>query len=269
MRSHKLMFTVSLTGISRAMALRDLMLGRNVAWRRARAWDVSISWHQIPGGKNLLDAALVKPANGQVKSVLLICHGIGETVDGWLPVQQLLAANGTASLVFDYSGYGRSRGRVDAAQFEEDAVAAFGYLQGLMPEFPIAMLGFSLGSGIAAAVINRVKASHLILCAAFTSFRAAACSAGVPSRYERFVPPLWRAKESLCNCPVPVLVVHGERDRMFPVRMAEEIAGFCEPNAALRIVPKVGHNEPFRRPRLAYWGVILEWLEAGSGAEIN
>ena len=91
-------------------------------------------------------------------------------------VQELLAAHGAASLVFDYSGYGRSTGRIEAAQCEQDAIAAFEFLEGLAPGAPIAVLGFSLGSGIAAAVMRRVRASRLVLCAGFTSFRAAAHS---------------------------------------------------------------------------------------------
>ena len=50
----------------------------------------------------------------------------------------------------------------------------------LAPGAPIAVLGFSLGSGIAAAVMRRVRASRLVLCAGFTSFRAAAHSVGIP-----------------------------------------------------------------------------------------
>jgi hypothetical protein len=77
-----------------------------------------------------------------VRAVVLVCHGIGETVGHWVPVQELLAANGAASLVFDYSGYGRSTGRIEAAQCERDAIAAFEFLEKLAPGAPIAVLGF-------------------------------------------------------------------------------------------------------------------------------
>ena len=47
----------------------------------------------------MLDAVLVTPDANGARASLLICHGIGETVEHWLAVQQLLAANGVASLV--------------------------------------------------------------------------------------------------------------------------------------------------------------------------
>lgn len=263
MRIHRLTFAVAITCCSRATTLHDRLVARPI-WRTRRRrpefQDVRVSRHTIASGDSRLDAVYVEPAGRPIESVVLICHGIGEIVDGWLPMQRLLAVNGAASLVFDYSGYGRSRGRVDAAQFEDDAVAAFEYLQGIAPPVPISVLGFSLGSGVAAAVVNRVPMSRLVLCAGFPSFQAAACSIFIPERWGRFVPPIWRAEESLRGCSLPILVVHGGADRTFPVKLAEELHSHCGEHAELVVVPGVAHNEPFNRPRLAYWGPILDWI---------
>jgi len=261
MRAHRHTFTIALTGISRLLLARDWLVGwvpRPVENKNTA--EAVVERHRIPSGRNLLDAVWVRPAAPPVRAVVLICHGIGETVEHWLPVQELLAANGAASLVFDYSGYGRSSGRIEAEQCEMDTIAAFDYLTGLAPGAAIAVLGFSLGSGIAAAVTSRVRASRLVLCAGFTSFRAAAHSLGVPRGLGHFIPPLWHVEEALRDCRLPILVVHGENDRLFPVRMAAELAACCE--AETIIVPKLGHAEPYHRPHLRYWGPIVEWLEA-------
>jgi len=255
-----MMFSVAITCASRGILLRDWLVEKLRPTRHPELPEVLLSRHTIVSGESRLDAAFAEPVGRPVESVVLICHGIGETVDGWLPVQRLLAANGAASMVFDYSGYGRSRGRVDAAQFEEDAVAAFHYLHGLAPGSSIAVLGFSMGTGVAAAMIGRVPASRLVLCAGFPSFQTAACSIFIPARWAHIVPPIWRAEESMRGCSMPVLVVHGGEDRMFTVRMAEELHAVCGERAELVVVPDVGHNEPFNRPRLAYWGLILDWL---------
>jgi hypothetical protein len=208
----------------------------------------------------VLDAVFVQPASSPARAVVLICHGIGEIVDHWFPVQQLLAANGIASLVFDYSGYGRSTGRVDARQWEDDAIAAFRLLQLLAPSMPVSVLGFSLGSGVAAAIISKIDAERLVLCAAFTSFRAAACSVGIPKRFASAVPPLWHAEESLVDCSIPVHVIHGEKYQLFPVEMAAELAALCGSETELLVVPELDHNEPFNHPHLSYWGLVLSRL---------
>ena len=170
------------------------------------------------------------------------------------------AAHGVASLVFDYSGYGKSKGRLHWEQFEMDAIAAFGALKERVPDLPLTVLGFSLGSGVAAAMIHRVGAKRLILCEAFTSFRHAAASVGIPRPLKHFVPPIWNAQPPLARCKMPVLIVHGEKDRLFPIAMAHELAGWCEPRAEVIVVPNTKHNQPFHKPHISYWGPIVEWL---------
>jgi pimeloyl-ACP methyl ester carboxylesterase len=199
----------------------------------------------------------VKPESTPAKASVLICHGIGETVELWHDVQQLLAASGVASLVFDYTGYGRSSGFFTASQSEMDAVAAFRCLEQLTSPLPVAVFGMSLGSGIAAAIIGKVPAHRLVLCGSFTSLQKAAVSVGIPQAFEFGVPPIWDTIDALRSCLVPVLIVHGEKDRLFPVRMAEELAASCGSTCELVVVPNVSHADPFYHPQPSYWGSII------------
>jgi len=263
----QLLLTIAVTATSRVCGVRDRLLFR-VPWDgRMETAGPGVSRHGIPSGRHMLDAVLVQPQSGPAQASVLICHGIGETVELWHQVQQLLAASGVASLVFDYAGYGRSSVFFNASQAEGDAVAAFGCLERLTAPLPVAVLGLSLGSGIAAAIMPKVPAHCLVLLGAFTSLRKAATSVGIPRFFAPAVPPIWDAEDALRNCPVPVLVVHGEKDRLFPVRMAAELAGFCGSHCELVIVPDVSHNEPFYRPRESYWGGIVArfLLEDGTG----
>jgi len=204
-----------------------------------------------------VDSIFVAPAQPP-KAALLICHGIGECVDHWLAAQQLLALHGVASLVFDYSGYGKSGGTVDWRTCEDDAVSAFSFLQAMAAGIPISLLGFSMGSGIAGAILDRVSPVRLILGSAFTSFRNAACALGLPRTFACVLPPIWCACETLSNCAVPVLIVHCEHDRAFPVRMARELTSLCSGDKDLVIVPEQAHNEAFYDPKLSYWSHVLD-----------
>ncbi len=109
---HRFVFTTALTITSRVVQIRDRLAGR-IPPRHLVCATVSASRHTVPSGKNFLDAVYAQPAGGQPHSTLLICHGIGEIASQWFGVQRLLAENGIASLVFDYSGYGRSTGHID------------------------------------------------------------------------------------------------------------------------------------------------------------
>jgi alpha-beta hydrolase superfamily lysophospholipase len=260
MNAHRFTFTVAITVASRAIALRDRVLRKIARLSPEESARVTISEHWIPSGGNLLHAAYVVPAANPPKAALLICHGIGEIVSYWLPVQHLLAINGVASLVFDYSGYGCSTGSIDWTQCELDALAAFEYLQHLAPSTPLSLLGLSLGSGVAAAIVNQVGPKRLFLCGAFTSFRAASCAICVPRFLSALVPPIWNAEEALRDCKLPVVIVHGEKDPLFPVHMASDLASICGSNAELIVVPNLTHNEPFYHPRLSYWDLIISRL---------
>jgi alpha-beta hydrolase superfamily lysophospholipase len=259
-RVHRVSFSIAIAGASRFLILRDRGLGWTKRGRVPAGVHERASRHAIPGAAHILDAVFVEPARVPARAAVLLCHGIGETVEQWFGVQQLLAAEGVASLVFDYSGYGKSAGRLHWEQFELDAVATFAALKDLAPSLPISVLGFSLGSGVAAAIVHRVPAKRLILCEAFTSFRHAAASIGIPRLLARYVPPIWHAQLRLAACKLPVLIVHGEKDRLFPIAMARELASWCEPPAEVVVVPRTTHNQPFRKPHLSYWGPIIEWL---------
>lgn len=259
MRVHRILFTVALTITSRIVQARDRLLGL-VPRTRPECPSIAATQHAIPSGKNLLDAVYIEPASTPPQSAVLICHGIGEVVAQWFSIQHLLAEHGIASLVFDYSGYGRSTGRVDWLQCEQDAISAFHHLQSLAPGVPITLLGFSLGTGIAPAILDRVTANRLVLCAGYPSFRKAARAAWIPGFLSAIVPPIWSAEETLQNCSLPVLVVQGDRDRLFRIEVGRELSSCCGPNAEFLVLPARSHNEPFYKPQMHYWGPIISWI---------
>ena len=262
--TQRVAFTIALSVASRAIYLRDWMLG-HIRQPHVQA-RFELTPLTIQSGRNRLEAAFVAPANGSAKAAVLICHGIGEVVEQWVPIQQMLAARGVASLVFDYSGYGRSTGWPAPAQLELDAISAYASLRDLTGG-PISLLGFSLGTGVVPAILDRATAHRLVLCSGFTSFRAGARCVGIPQSLDRFVPPVWNAQPALSAATQPVLIVHSTHDRLFPVTMGETLAIWCGARATLRIVPGLRHNEPFYKPTAAYWDPIADFLTADETAQ--
>lgn len=259
MSLQRFLFTTSLICASRFVQARDRLLGR-VPGTRPECATVSASPHAILSGRNVLDAVYAEPAFGLPRSAVLICHGIGEVVSQWFAIQRILAENGIASLVFDYSGYGRSTGRPDWLQCEQDAVSAFQLLKQLAPEVPTSLLGFSLGTGVAPAILDRVMPDRIILCAGYSSFRNAARAAWIPGFMSPLVPAIWSAKDALCNCALPVLVVQGTNDRLFRIQMAHELVRCCNGRAELIVLPARSHNFPVYHPQMEYWAPIVNWL---------
>ncbi len=252
-------FTLAVTVISRGLILRDRLLGRLRLHHLADAYTVSRVL-SIPSGSNLLDSCFVAPARGPVKAGVLICHGIGETVKHWEAAQHLLACDGVASLVFNYSGYGRSTGRVSSRQCEADARVAFDRLHELLPTTPLSILGYSMGTGIAISVAPELRPSKLIVCAGFSSLRNAAASLGVPRLFARLLPPIWVNVEALKSSAIPVLVLHGDSDRLFPPEMARQLGSSCRSACEVIIIPGLSHNGPMDRPEPNYWSLVISRL---------
>ncbi|WP_263385711.1 alpha/beta hydrolase [Granulicella arctica] len=207
-----------------------------------------------------MHARFVTPAESPAKAGVLICHGIGETVAHWEAAQTLLACNGVASLVFNYSGYGKSTGWFTPQQCEVDTLVAFDTLRQLAPATPLSILGYSLRSGIAVAVAPRLKPSKLIICAGFSSLRKAAASLGVPGPCTRLLPPIWSNVDALKTSTLPVLILHGDADDMFPPEMARQLGSSCGSNCEVIVVAGLSHNGPMYRPDIAYWSLVTSRL---------
>jgi uncharacterized protein len=261
MMLHRLLFSTALTCTSRVVQIRDHLLGR-VPRARRECEGVRATQQTIRSGRNLLDAVYVEPAGALPRAAVLICHGIGEIVAQWFAVQRILVEHGIASLVFDYSGYGRSTGFIDWLQCEKDAIASFEVLKRLGSTVPISLLGFSLGTGVAPAILGRVRPDRLILCAGYSSFREAAHAAWIPRLLAPIVPPIWSAEQALRNCALPILIVQGDHDRLFQMHMADRLVACSGSRAELLVLPARSHNYPVYHPRADYWSPIAKWILA-------
>lgn len=254
------LFSISVTAISGYLLLRDRVQGvvRRLA-RPAAAERFFFASGGLASDRRRLAAVLVEAGDGA--PVVLICHGIGETVEHWSAVQAFLEERGVGSMVFNYSGYGRSEGSIRAEHCDEDLVSAYAELRRRVgAERRVFVLGFSLGSGIAGSGVESLEpaVTGLFLCEAFTSFREATRVAGVPGWLARFAPDIWDTVAAMRCVSMPVWVIHSDGDRLFPVTMARRLAEAAGTRGELVVVTGFAHDEPYRRVRQEYWGVVVE-----------
>jgi pimeloyl-ACP methyl ester carboxylesterase len=243
-----------LTVISRLLLRRDRQNG--TMERMLRAFPFADQRVVITSGSRKLSAVYVSA--GEPSPAILICHGIGELVEYWGGVQRLLKEMGVSSLVFNYSGYGESSGSfVSAAHCEEDTIAAFGELAG-RGHRSIVMLGFSLGSAVSSAVAGRLDVDGLVLCEGFSSLREAGTAMGFPLWMARAIPDSWQTIRRVGELEIPVLVVHSDKDDLFPLTMARSVAEACA-RGELIVVDGLSHNAPIFMPTGGYWRPIAEW----------
>lgn len=251
--------SVLLTVIGRLLLRSDRLSGR--MGQVVKAFPFDEERLVIASGSRRLSAVYV--GAGDESPAVLICHGIGELVEYWGTVQELLRGMGVSSLAFNYSGYGSSSGGVSVAHCEEDARSAYRELVERGHQ-SIVLLGFSLGTGVGCAVAPSIEADGLVLCEGFSSLREAGLAMGFSRWMTRVVPNVWDTVHKVCELEIPVLVVHSDEDDLFPLSMAERVAEACGTRGELIVMSGLKHNAPIFAPTEEYWRPIGDWVKQRS-----
>ena len=125
----------------------------NFALQRGDA--VLRGWQSHPGPMPATDAAIYLGGNAEAIQDNLA------RLRAWLPTHSLY--------LLAYRGYGASDGTPTQAALEQDAIALFDEVQRRHPDGRIAVIGRSLGSGVAAALAAARPVAQLVLITPFDS----------------------------------------------------------------------------------------------------
>ncbi|MEI9805642.1 MAG: DUF3574 domain-containing protein [Pseudolabrys sp.] len=194
---------------------------------------------QSDDGEHLL-AWYVPARDG--KPVVLYFQGNAEGLPARAGRFTWLTADGTGLLALCYRGYGGSSGTPSEDGLIRDTRAAYDFASARYPASRIVLFGESLGTGVAVALAAERKIAGLIPRRAIflhrrcrrrrLSLRAGALADERPISFR----PAYRTRLA------PLLVLHGEQDRIVPIRFGEKL--FCTGQRAQ------AHGALFaRRPR--------------------
>jgi fermentation-respiration switch protein FrsA (DUF1100 family) len=191
---------------------------------------------------------------------VLFCHGNAGNVADRLPNARLLVRAGFDVLLFDYRGYGRSRGRPSEEGTYEDARAARGALvdrEGVDPA-RVMYVGESLGGAVALKLAHEEPPAGLVLQSTFTSVRdmAAVHYRVLPGA---LVPDAYPSLSLVADLRTPLLVLHGERDEIVPVSQGRALFDAAPEPKRLHVFPEAGHNDLIAFEGDEWATVITEW----------
>ena len=180
------------------------------------------------------------PARG-IKPFVLYFQGNAEGLPARVGRFSWLTADGTGLLALCYRGYGGSTGTPTEDGLIRDATAAYDFARARYPAERIVLFGESLGTAVAVALAAGHEIGALILDAPFSS-AAAVGAAAYP-----FAPVRWlmkdkfRSDERIGRVAAPLLALHGEADRIVPIRFGEALFALArEPKRFVRF-PQGGH----------------------------
>lgn len=152
-----------------------------------------------------------------------------------------LIAGGIGLLALCYRGYGGSSGRPTEKGLLLDARAAYDFASARVTPNRIVLFGESLGTAVAVALAAECPVGALVLDAPFTSAAdiGAAAYPYVPVRW--LIRDAFRSDERIARVHAPLLVLHGEQDRIVPIGLGERLFALAdEPKQFVRF-PSGGH----------------------------
>jgi hypothetical protein len=196
---------------------------------------------------------------------LLYFHGNGGGLADRAERIRRFMAEGWGILMMSYRGYSGSSGTPTELKNVADARIAYGALvvDGIEPQ-SIILYGESLGSGVAARIAAERPAGGLILDAPYTSVVDVAVRSYpyLPVRY--LIADRYETDLVIRQVKVPLLILHGEQDRVIPVAMGRELAQMANEPKKLVIFPNGRHSDLYTNGNNAI-EPVREWIRSLKG----
>lgn len=229
-------------GVGAHFLLGPVPEGAQSIWLDRPGARVEAFWFPPPGTES-----------GARHPAFLILHGNYMPIDHFVEIARIYQGLGMGVLLMEYRGYGRSTGAPDPEALHSDALAFYGWLAA-RPEVDarrIGLHGYSIGGALAGTILGERPVSHLVLVSTFTDLKAIAREKGAPGFLVR---DIFRTLDAVQRFSGPVLVLHGGRDRLIPVRHGQALAAAARqgqivifPDADHSTVPIAGQRQAIAR----------------------
>lgn len=185
---------------------------------------------RLPGRDRTRPVVLGFPGNGtNAETMALFLHQV-------LPARDVV--------VYHYRGYAPSDGAPSARALTEDALAIHDSLDG-----PVAVVGFSIGSGVAAHLAGARALDRVVLSTPFDTLHQVAQDS-LP-----FLPVRWLFRHNLtpvtalASNMAPVTLFIASHDKVIAPERAEALAATLPDATTLRLA--AGHNDIYNHPDFA------------------
>lgn len=211
-------------------------------------------WIPAPDGARL--HAWYLPADGPAHGTVLHLHGNAENISTFIAAVHWLPSRGYNVLLLDYRGYGESEGDATIDNVHEDAQLALRWLlarPGADSEH-LAVFGQSLGGSAAIWTVahepQKARVKALVTEGAFSSYSRIArekmnllwLTWPLQWPLSLLFSDRYAAQDAVgAIAPVPLLLMHGEKDPVVPVSHAQRLYDAAREPRELWIIPGGEH----------------------------
>lgn len=202
------------------------------------------------------------------KGTVIHLHGNGQNMSAHWRFAEWAPRHGYNLFVFDYRGYGTSKGKAELDGVLTDSIAAIDYVRRRPDSTPdkLIVYGQSLGGTNAIGAVVRGARDGIravIVESTFSSYSRIAHDK-VPGAgwlmSDRHSADRLIAQIS----PIPILLIHGDQDQVIHHRHSEHLMSIAQKPKQLILLEGEGHLTQLRRPAAAQQmqNTILSFIEA-------
>ena len=176
------------------------------------------------------------------KGLIFYLHGNAGSIATWGEVAQTYTALNYDVFILDYPGFGKSDGSIQNQEMLFNAIqTAYDELKKSYAENKIIVLGYSIGTGLAAKVASTNQPTLLILQAPYSSLTDM-----MRNRFP-FVPTFLLKYKLETNvylkaCKMPVVIFHGNQDEVISYNHSLKLKEEFKPIDTLITLNGQGHN---------------------------
>ncbi|MTI29376.1 alpha/beta fold hydrolase [Cytophagales bacterium RKSG123] len=178
----------------------------------------------------------------KAKGLIFYLHGNAGSVESWGKVAGLYLKNNYDIFVLDYRGYGKSQGRITSEnQLHKDIQLVYNELVKSYLENDVFIIGYSIGTGMAAHLAAENNPSRLILIAPYYSL------VDIIHHYYPFIPsPIVKyqlmTNKEIGKISAPITIFHGDQDEVIYIESSKKLIPLLKPNDEYIVLKGQMHN---------------------------
>ena len=193
------------------------------------------------------------------RASIVYFHGNGGNLSVWTPIIVGIHRQGYTVRAFDYRGYGASTGRPSERGLYKDVDAAIDWAWRGGGN-PVVYWGRSLGTTMAAYAATRRPPDGLILEAGFPDARALLRASPLLAFLGLFSSYRFPTAEWLSTVRSPVLVMHGDDDRVIPFEAGRALFDRIPGPKQFVTIKGGDHNDAAPPDPRAYWAAVNAFI---------
>ena len=185
------------------------------------------------------------------RPIILYCHGSAGDINDTQPMIDICQSQQINLLVFDYSGYGQSRGKPSLEGILDSTINVFDWMKDYLKRHDsgnseVIVWGVSMGGSPALSLALQREVSAVIVSSSYLSFEDVLCDyvGGMAGHFVSRIYGDLCNKDMIQHVKVPIVILHSSEDELIQFRHGQQLYQRINHNKKLFLEIKGPHAAP-------------------------